>query len=233
MACKPLGVVLRRASRPALTGTVVAAKAVALAPLTSAQPQPCGAWEVEYVLSANLQLSDTPMGKRDGVYPVGPGRVALRFEDRDGQPAGRVTMTVYEMRENFTITTRALFWYATVATDATTRATPGTCGVVAEGTLTGSKVGWSTPLRGYRTDGTITCDGSLCGKFGAPPLGRSELHIGPGPVQLSSFDFARDLKTFTMQNTFVSKTDTPMQTAHVALAGRELRRACVPVTPCT
>jgi hypothetical protein len=206
---------------------------LAVAPVVaSAQPPACGAWEVEYTVSENLRLSDTPMGRGDGVYAVGPGRVVLRFDDRDGQPGGRVEMLSYEMREHFTIDSRTLFWNARVTTDALTRGTPDACGV-AEGVLQGTALGWTSPVRGYRTDGTITCEGVLCGKFGAPPPGRSELHIGPGPVSFSPFQLARDAKTFTMSETFVAKTDMPKQTAHVALAGREVRRACVPASSCS
>lgn len=211
-----------------VAGPVAAvALAVALAPSASAQPAAaCTGWEIEYVLAANLELSDTPLGQGDGVYPIGPGRVVLRFEDRDGQPGGVAAMTSYEMREHFTVTSRALLWTTTVVTDTQTRATPDGAGIVARGVLSRRTLAWSTPVAGYRTDGTLTCEGTLCGKFGAPPPGRSELHIGPGPVQFRSFDLARDLKTFTMASTYVAKTDVPKQTAHVALSGREVRRSC-------
>lgn len=219
------GMVLRR-----LTGIAIAgALGLALLPdAAQAQAPPCNSWDVEYTLAESLRLSDTPMGKGDGVYPVGPGRVTLRFDDVDGQPGGHVEMIAYEMQEHFTIESRALFWAAKVTTDTHTRGTPGACGV-AEGVLKGTTLTWTSPVNGYRTDGVLTCEGTLCGKFGAPPPGRSELHIGPGPVPFSSFQLSRDLHTFTMAETFVAKTEMPKQTAHVALAGRETRRACVQV----
>jgi len=196
----------------------------------AAQTAPCDAWELEYSLAASLRLSDTPLGQGDGVYAVGPGKVVLRFEDSGGQPAGHAKMVSYDMREYFVVVSRALLWTTTVTTAANTRATPDTSGFVAEGVLMGRVLSWSGPVRGYRTDGTLTCEGSMCGKFGAPPAGRSELHIGPGPVEFKSFEFARDMKTFTMPETFVAKTDVPKQTAYVALSGREVRRTCLPVT---
>jgi hypothetical protein len=171
------------------------------------------------------------MGQGDGNYVIGPGRTVLRFDDRDGQPGGKVSMLSYEMREHFTIKSKTLLWNTTVLTEADTRGTPDACGGVADGALTGASVAWSTPIRGYRTDGTITCDGSLCGMFGAPPPGKSELHIGPGPVDFKPFAFVRDMSTFTMANTFVSKTEMPKQTAYVALSGREMKRACLPARP--
>jgi hypothetical protein len=206
--------------------------ALALAPTGAlAEPPPCAGWKVDYTLAESLRLSDTPLGKGDGVYQVGPGRVVLGFEDVDGQPGGRVEMVSYAMQEHFVIESRTLFWGARVVTSTQTQGTPNACGMAA-GALHGTTLSWSSPVRGYRTDGTIICEGELCGKFGAPPAGKSEVHIGPGPVQFSSFQFARDMKTFTMGETFVAKTEMPKQTAHVALAGREAQRACVPATTC-
>lgn len=182
-----------------------------------------------------MRLSDTPFGQGDGVYPVGPGTVVLRFEDRNGHPGGRVAMTVQSLEEHFTVTSNLLLWTTTLVTDARSRATPDACGVAAEGVLAGTTLTWTTPVRGYRADGTMRCTGAACGNFGLPPAGWSELHIGPGPLPFRSFDFAEDMKTFSMQYTFASRTDTPKQTSHVALGGREVRRACLQaaVTSCT
>jgi hypothetical protein len=219
--------------RSSLAGAVAVAVAAGLSPVASAQPPPCPSWEVEYALSANLRLSDTPLGQGDGVYSIGPGRVVLRFEQRDGQPSGRVAMLSFDMREHFTVRSKTLVWTTTVVTEADARATPDACGVAAQGMLAGATLAWTTPVRGYRTDGTLTCSGSLCGAFGAPPPGRSELHIGPGPVELQSFAFAGDMNTFTMPYAQVSKTDSPAQTAQLALGAREVRRTCVPTTSCS
>jgi hypothetical protein len=210
--------------------TVVAAL-VARPSKTSAQapppPAPCNAWDVEYTLAANLQLRDTPMGAGNGVYRIGPGTMVLRFEDRGGQPGGVAKMVSYTMRENFQIRSRTVFWTTTVVTDTRTNATAaGACPSAGEGNLIGRTLRWSTPIRGYHTDGTLTCEGNLCGSFGAPPPGTSELHIAAHDVQLSPFEFGPDMKTFTMAHTFVSKTESPKQTAYMTLAGREVRRSC-------
>ena len=216
-----------------VASALVAAASVALLPgRASADDPACDAWEVEYALSANLQLRDTPMGEGDGIYRIGPGSVVVRFEDRGGRPGGSAKMLSYRMREYFQITSKTLFWTTSVTTDTRTDTIPDQCAVVAEGKLVDRVLRWSTPVRGYHTDGTLTCDGSLCGKFGAPPPGRSELHIPPGPVQFSPFQYSADLKTFTMANTFVSKTSMPKQTGYVALAGREMRHSCVPIREC-
>ena len=90
----------------------------------------------------------------------------------------------------------------------------------------------SRALASVRTDGTLFCDGSFCGKLGARPPGRSVFAIPPHPVAFKSFQFSADMTTFTMASTFVSKTDMPKQTAHLAIAGRELRRTCVQKRGC-
>ena len=197
-----------------------------------AQSPPCE-WEVEYTLAANLKLSETPMGQGDGIYPIGPGKVVLRYENKGGAPGGNVKMRQYMMREYFTVKSKTLFWSTSVITDTNTAATPNACSVAAEGTLDGARtIRWSTMISGYHTDGTLTCEGSMCGKFGAPPPGQSPLHIGPGPVVFSPFVFSTDMQTFTMATTHVAKTDMPKQSGEIALSGREVSRVCVPVASC-
>ncbi|HSQ61993.1 MAG TPA: hypothetical protein VLM85_02220 [Polyangiaceae bacterium] len=187
---------------------------------------PCATSEVEYTLAANLELSDTPLGKGDGVYAIGPGKTVLRFEGKN------VKMLSYTMHEHFTVRSKTAFWSTIVTMDANSAATPDACSVAAEGTLEGRRIHWSTPVRQYRTDGTITCSGSFCGQFGAPPPGQSPLHVGPAPQVFSDFIFAPDMKTFTMPKTPGQKTEMPKQTSAVAVSGREVRRTCVNVAPC-
>ena len=207
--------------------------ALAPAPASPAETAPCDAWDVDYILAANLKLEDTPMGEGDGVYKIGPGRVTLRFEDRGGQPGGKVKMLAYAMKEHFQIVSKTLFWTTSVTTDTNTGVTSDRCSVVAEGVLADHQLRWNKPLHGYRTDGTLTCDGSLCGKFGAPPAGTSALHIPPHDVAFAPFVYGADMKTFTMPFTFVSKSDMPKQTGSLALAARETKRACVVAKPCS
>jgi hypothetical protein len=198
----------------------------------TAEPVACNAWDVDYALTASLQLKETPMGQGDGVYQVGPGTITLRFEDRGGQPGGAAKIRAYGMREHVEVVAKAVFLTATVTSDTRTAAAPDKCGA-AEGTLADRTLTWTRPTSGYRTDGTLTCDGSLCGKFGAPPSGTNPLQIGPDSVQFRSFAYGADMKTFTMPFTFVSKTDMPKQTGFLALAGRETKRACVQAKPCS
>lgn len=214
-------------------GAVVASLAFALSPRgASAQspsppPAPCEEWDVEYALAGSMELSDTPMGQGDGVYSIGPGHMALRFEDRGGQPGGRVKLTSYDMHQGFTVVAKTLFWKTTVQNNARTLGVLSACGEP-EGILDGTSVTWKTPINGFRTDGTLTCDGSFCGKFGAPPPGESPLRIAPNPVLFQPLRFSGDMKTFTMAKTFVARMDSPKQTAHISVAGREASRSCRP-----
>ena len=225
----------RQLHRVAIASASLAVVAVILSSYglsSPAQEQGCGAWDVTYAVSGNLELSDTAMGAGDGIYAVGPGEIVLRY----GVPAGRVTMLSFDVPQRFGIEVKKLFWAAQVDTDATARAAPAAalreCGHVAEGLMQEGKLAWATSVSGFRTDGVVACTGSLCGRFGAPARGTSGLHIPPADIQLKPFEFAPDGKTFTMASTFVSKTDAPRETAHLALAGREIRRACAPVAAC-
>ena len=217
---------------------VLVVTAAVITPSGTADAEPpgpadaCDAWDVEYALAARLQLADTPMGAGNGIYAIGPGSAVLRFANVDGAPGGAVRMRFYAMREYFKIDSSALFWKTHVLTDTKTSTGPDGCGDVAKGKLEGGSIRWLTSVSGYRTDGTLTCDGSLCGSFGAPPSGTSELHIPAHAVAFSPFRFAADMKTFSMVSTFVSKTDSPKQTAFLALSGREVRRTCVRAAPC-
>lgn len=212
---------------------LVCATSVLLSHVVSAQPQTgaCAAWDIEYALSANLRLTETPMGKGDGTYKIGPGSTVLRFDDVGGKPGGAVKMLSYSMREAFTLKAKALFFTTTVTVDSRTRTTPNAAGVVAEGGLAEGNVVWSSKVRGYRTDGTLTCDGSLCGSFGAPPPGTSALHIPPNDVQFRPFAMSNELKRLVMPSTFVAKTKMPQQTAFIALTGNEVKRTCVQPKP--
>ncbi|HZU84062.1 MAG TPA: hypothetical protein VE987_14135, partial [Polyangiaceae bacterium] len=153
------------------------------------------------------------------------GKVLLHFGEVDG--AGmRVQLQALEIREQFNVVAGALFLKAAVTTDGIARAASDAGGPIAEGTLLGRTLRWSTPVRGFRQDGTVTCEGSLCGKFGGPPQGRSGMHSGPDAVSFQPFEFAGDLKTFTMRFSVISSSDSPKHRSFLAIAGREVRRAC-------
>jgi hypothetical protein len=220
---------------------LVIAAFLALIPLPTAladeappppQPAPpsaaCNVWDVEYTVAANVQLSDTTLGAGDGVHKIGPGRLVLRLEAHDGQLAGHVRMLVYDMTDGFTVVAKTLFWGTTVVNHTHTIATQDASGAIAEGTFTNRSLKWDTVVNGMRTDGPVSCQGSFCGKFGAPPEGTNEIHTAPHPVTFNNFEFDADKKTFTMAYAIVSKSETPRQTSRIALAGREVRRSCAP-----
>jgi hypothetical protein len=187
--------------------------------------EPC-ANQVEYAVSGDLQITETTLGEGNGVFPSGPGRVVLRFDGTN------VKMTTYAMREHVVVTAKNIGFKTTVTSDTQTTATPDACGVVAEGTLDGDTVRWRTPARGMKTDGTMTCAGSFCGKLGAPPHGQSTYHDGPLDIRFSPFVMSADRKSFTMAMTHMSKTSMPKQSAAMSFAGHESKRACVPPPAC-
>jgi len=189
-------------------------------------PPACAAWDVEYVVAANVQLSDTMFGAGDGVHKIGPGRIVLRIDSQDDRLVGRVRMLFYDMKDGFTVVAKALFWGTTVKNDTHTTATPDPTGTIAAGVLGDRSLQWTTPVNGMKTDGTVNCEGSFCGKFGAPPEGTSEIHYPPHNVTFSPFEYDAEKKTFTMAYSIVSKSESPRQTSRITLAGREARRTC-------
>jgi hypothetical protein len=201
---------------------------MALAPAGVAAPEPtnCETQEVEYGVTGRLHVSDTPMGAGDGTYDVGPGRIVLRLEGSDPRSA-RALLQSYEMREHFTVTAHAVFWKTSVTTDAVARAPDQARLPAAEGTLVGKTLTWTSQVRGYRTDGTLSCIGDMCGSFGAPPKGQSAIVPPENAVKLTPFRFSTDESTFTMDYTLLSTSSSPKQRTQLALSGRELSRKCV------
>jgi hypothetical protein len=192
----------------------------------------CDVVDVEYAVSANLRVRGTVMGAGDGDYAIGPGRIVLRFDRRGPLSAGAtssVQMISYEVSEKLLVVSKAVFWTTKVKTDTRTHGTPTTQSAIAEGALKARSLVWSKVAKGFRSDGTLDCDGSMCGKFGAPPAGKSELHLGPSAIQFKPFEFSPDMKTFSMQSTLALKTDVPKQESYVSLAGRETRRVCLEI----
>jgi hypothetical protein len=208
-------------------GMLLVALALALTPHSAsaeASPVECGIVDVQYDVAANLRISGTTMGAGDGVHRVGPGAIVLRFDRRPG--GGSVKLLTYDLRERFAVEAKALFWTTRVTTDVKVGASRSSRSVVAEGSLLDHTLRWDGKANGFRSDGTLTCDGSMCGQFGAPPSGKSEVHLGPSSIELKPFEFAADMKTFSMPYALVSESDSPSQRTQVAIAGREVRRAC-------
>jgi hypothetical protein len=187
-------------------------------------PETCAQWEMAYAITGTLRVKETPMGAGDGVFPVGPGTLVLRVDAR----AARVALRDLQLREQFAIHPNAMMWNATIVTDAAARALSDGERAVAVGTKgADGAVTWTEPLRIYRSDGWLTCDGSLCGKFGAPRAGHSELHQISRTVRLEPLRFDRDGRTFRMDFALVSSSEAPHQRTYLALAGRLTAKKCL------
>jgi hypothetical protein len=218
-------------SAPSTIGLLLLAVAVSgHGTASAAEVAACTAVDVEYAVSANLRIAGTPMGAGDGDHRIGPGKVVLRFRPAstlDSGSANSATMMVFELRRRFLVVAKVAFWTVRVMTDVETRATPDSRTLVAEGVLAQHSLRWTRVPGRFHDDGTLTCEGDLCGKFGAPPAGRSEQHLGPPTLSLGPFEFAADMKTFSMRSTLATQTNEPQQVSYISLAGRELRRRCV------
>jgi hypothetical protein len=211
-------------------GAVVTLIALAATSTGKADPGNCDATDVEYAVAGNLRVTGTLMGAGDGDYRIGPGRIVLRLDrdpDRSSRSPSSVRMMAYDMSEKFQLVSKVVFFTTKVLTDIRSHATPDDRSVVAEGVLTDRTVRWTNVVGSFRSDGTLSCEGFFCGKFGAAPAGTSPFHMGPSKMSLSPFEFSADMKTFSMHSTLDSKTEDPQQESYVALAGREVRRACV------
>src|SRR5215472_3483749 len=128
---------------PLWAGLVAAAAGLLALPVTPRQARAqdaaaCDAWDVEYLLAANVRLSDTRMGAGDGVYPIGPGKLVLRVDAR----SGATRMIDYQMKDTFTVVAKTLFWGTRVTNDTWTKVTPNSCGVAAEGVLRERTLRW-------------------------------------------------------------------------------------------
>ena len=224
----------RAAKLLARLGVSLVLAALLLPTTATADEEPaCNAWDVEYGLNAQVKITDTTMGAGNGTWPIGPGTAVVRYENVNGQPGGAARLLTYRMKDHFTIKTSILLASCAVTADSVTQTTPNACGVSAEGALSGKSLRWKTPWSGLRSDGTLHCEGGLCGKFGAPPPGDSPVHIPPHPASFKSFEFSDDHKTLTLDWSVSSKQDSPSQTSSVQFAGRENKRTCVVAKPCS
>jgi hypothetical protein len=185
----------------------------------------CTHWEIEYELTGTLRISNTMLGAGDGSHLVGPGKLVLRWDDVGGQPGGNVTVLSYQMATRFTVDAHFMGIGTTVANDCITKSTADACTAVAQGVFGDDRmIRWQGPWLGIRTDGTLTCSGT-CGKFGAPPRGRSELHMPVHSVAFGPLAFTAARTAFYMNYAVVDKTSN--DTATLSISGRETRRACV------
>ena len=211
----------------AASAAVVASLALAFA--TTSTPADadgeCSVTDVDYAVVGNLLIKDTQFGAANGVYRMGDGKLRLRLENRPDGATRTARLMSYDFQNHFTVKASFAAWSTAVETQSRTTIASD-CDGAAKGTLSQNEVVWSTPVDGYHSDGSLACTGNVCGKFGAPPAGTSPLHEAAN-VRFSPFRFGPDGKTFSMDYTRVSHSDSPKQTAYVSLSGRETKRVCV------
>jgi hypothetical protein len=204
--------------------TVVAVGAGASAPADA--DEGCATSDVDYNVVGTLLLKDTQFGAANGVYPLGAGKVRLRFENGAPGTEPQAKLMSYELDNHFTVKASFALWSTKVVTDSRTTVA-STCDGAARGTVEHGDVVWKTAVDGYRSDGTLDCEGNVCGNFGAPPHGSSQIHEPPANVAFKPFHFSADGRTFSMEYARISHSDSPHQTGYLSLAGRETKRSCV------
>ena len=211
-----------------LTALVAAFTAVALLPTSDAvaAEDQCSISDVDYAVVGRLQIKDTQFGAADGVYPLGSGKARVRFERGAKDAPATARLMSYELDNHLTVKASFAFWSTTVVTETHTKVETACEGASTGSVGQGGDVVWNTPVLGYRSDGTISCEGNVCGNFGAPAAGSAPLHEAP-KMKFGPFHFSADGKTFQMPYTFVSHSDSPHQTSMLGLGGREIGRSCV------
>jgi hypothetical protein len=197
-------------------------------PAEAAEDGPCPVSDEEYSLVASVAIRNTLFGAANGVYPMGSGKLTLHINHH------AVNLTSYNLVNQLTVRAKVAMLSATVVTASRTSTVGDCCHGSAQGTLDGGTLTWRTPVSGYHSEGTLTCSGSTCGAFGAPPSGTSPLPDQHEVITLNPFTFSPDGSTFTMPYMLVSQSSSPRQKTYLALAGRRVQRICgvAPVPAC-
>ena len=141
---------------------------------------------------------------------IGPGRIILRFDAADDLvEGGGVTLLEYANTVAFSI--------SDVDTAMETSAGPDVCGS-AMGSLSGTTLGWSSALKDYKSEGTVTCNaGSLiCGIIGMEE-GVAEERNSVQDLDIGEFVFDSSLDSFEMD--WVQVTDDDDATTFLKLSG--------------
>jgi len=195
----------------------------------------CQVWAITYDLTGSeFEISNTPLGAGDQVNTlmepydqddhVGPGQFELHFEDVDGAPGGLATMVSYTMNVNFVVDGAT-----TVTTNIMGAAGPEECGVT-QGLLNGTTIAWAPPqIVDYTTEGTVLCEGGLCGAGGLPN-GKAVDMGGTTNQPINNFEFEDDLSGFTMEE-IVTDMDSN-STQSWMYVGSEVSRELVDAPAC-
>jgi hypothetical protein len=193
-------------------------------PVGAAEESACPVFDVEYNVTASVVIKNTVFGAANGMYPMGSGKITLRIAEQAGLAS--VKLMSYELTNQLTVDARVVMLSTKVVTASHTSAARDACDGSAQGTLHNGILTWNSRVLGYRSDGTMECSGSMCGKFGAPPNGTSPYHDTPLAMKFSPFSFSPDRVTFTMPYILASKSDSPKQTTYMALSGRRAKQLC-------
>ncbi len=190
----------------------------------------CETWVVDYdLMPAQFDIRGTPFGVGDATEDVGPGHLRLAFPD-DGGDLGRgaVAMREYTLKLDFTV--------SDVHTDITMESGPVECGV-AGGTFDGRAIAWSTPIAGYHSHGSVTCNASeiVCG-FANLPVGTPDPRDDTRDQDLMPFIFTSSTSTVIPPNGFIMDyVEIPNDDAgdtFLRFTGRESSRICVRAADC-
>jgi hypothetical protein len=190
----------------------------------AAEEGACPVSDVEYNVVTSVVIKNTVFGAANGVYPMGSGKITLRIAEQAGLAS--VKLMSYELANRLTVDARVAMLSTKVVTASHTSTAHDACAGSAQGTLHDGTLTWNSKVSGYRSDGTMECSGSMCGKFGAPPGGTSPFHDAPPAMKFSPFSFSPDRATFTMPYILASKSDSPRQTTYLALSGRRAKQSC-------
>ncbi len=185
----------------------------------------CETWVVDYdLMPAEFDIRNTPFGRGDGTNQVGPGMLRLGFPDDGGELGnGPVTLREYSLELDFTI--------ADVHTDITMEVAPDECGA-ADGTFDGATIAWSTPVHGYHSHGTVTCNaGEVVCAFAGLPNGTPDPRDATTDQALMPFIFTSSTSTVIPPNGFIMRyVEIPNDDAgdtFLRFTGRETNRICV------
>ena len=222
-------VVLERLGRRVIAATAFAATALLLFGSRDrsgeAAAQECGAWQVEYSVSGNLQLSDTPMGAGNGTYRVGPGRMVLRFA------GGSVALLSYEMPERFGIESKRCLDHAREhRRDGESHTRGMRSRPERDHARNDARLVVEARRLSHRRDGRVP--GVDVRQVRGAATGTSPLHIGPSSIALQPFEFSRDGKTFTIGIGLRVEDRRASANGPLSLSGREVRRSCAPQQTC-
>ena len=174
-------------------------------------------WVITFDLGGSRFRVDPKSGlAQTAEEEIGPGTMTMRFvASGDGAQNGRVTVLEYSNTVAFSI--------SDVDTAMETFSGPDACGV-AIGSLESEALNWASPMEGYTSEGTVTCNAGalICGIIGMEE-GVAEERLTVQDLDLGEFVFDSALQSFTMD--WVQVTDDSDATTFLKLEGTRSTKA--------